>query len=378
MNVKKKRVILSLMLFIAIPANYSYCQNKIYKLTGLNSRYIVLMDYKSGRVLFERDSKKIVPMASTTKIITAIIALENSDIHEVVTVSKRASSIQGSTIGLKNGQKLTMEELLYGLMMRSGNDCAIAISEHIGGSVEKFAFLMDSKAFDMGAFDTHFSTPHGLDSDGHFTTAYDLALITKYAMGNESFAKIVSTKDVTLQGFNGISSFHNINKILWQIAGADGVKTGYTGKAGKCLVSSASQNGRRVICVTLDCSDRWKDSKALLEYGLNNYSDDITIHRDEHYSYIYVNNGKKSSLKVGFNDDMVIPVSEDEKKDIYFKKDLPSSLDAPLYKNQQVGSMSLYSNGKKIYSVPIKALEDVDASFKIKGFMDRILEKLKK
>lgn len=265
-----KRILLLVIVFLIISPDPTYSREPDSRKPGINSRYAVVMDFESGRVLFEKNSRNIVPMASTTKIMTAIVALENSLPDEIVTVSKRASSVGGSTIGLKEGQKVTMQELIYGLMLQSGNDCAIAISEHIGGSVEKFIWMMNSKAFNIGAFNTNFVTPHGLDADGHFTTAYELALITRYAFSNEEFKKIVSSKEVVLDGANGIRKFHNINKLLWSYNGADGVKTGYTGKAGKCLVSSASRNGKRIICVVLNSSQRWDDSKKLLEYGFNN------------------------------------------------------------------------------------------------------------
>lgn len=355
----RKVIVLVLAFLIGMPPGFAYCD---VKLPVLDSRYICVIDYESGRVLFEKDSDKIVPMASTTKIMTAIVALENSDLKYVAAVSKRAASVGGSTVGLKYGQKVTMEELLYGLMLRSGNDCAIAIAENVSGSVEKFTALMDSKAFDIGAFSTHFSTPHGLDADGHYTTAYDLALITRYAMGNDVFARIVGTRNVTLDGADGKRSFYNINRILGMVEGADGVKTGYTGKAGKCLVSSAYKDGRRVICVILNSTDRWNDSKALLEYGFKNFESTISVDPKDHHVYIDVVNGSSSKVKAGFGNVYSLPVSESEIGNITYKFEVPEKLYAPLHEKQQLGRLVMYSNNKEIYAIPVVALESIEVS----------------
>jgi len=370
----KKITVLVLILFFILPPRLSFSAD--VKIPNLSTRYIIVMDSQSGRILFERNSRNVVPMASTTKIMTAIIAIENCNLNDIVTVSKRASSIHGSTVGLKYGQKITMEELLYGLMLRSGNDCAIAIAEHISGSVEKFAELMNSKAFDIGAFNTHFSTPHGLDSDGHFTTAYDLALITRYAFNSPVFSRIVGSKEVTIKGYNGEKTFRNTNKLLWMMDGADGVKTGFTGKAGKCLVSSTTRDDRRIICVTLDSHDRWNDSKNLIEYGFKKYNNNLIIQSSDFICNIPVTNGKKTYIKAGFENSFTIPLSDEEKNNIIYKKHIPPSIEAPIYKNQQIGKLVLYHNNKEILSIPYKAMEDVEPS-EIKGFIDRILINLK-
>lgn len=325
----------------------------------LNTNYAALMDLESGRLLFEKDCRKIVPMASTTKIMTAIVALENSSFNEIVTVSKRASSVSGSTVGLKNGEKVTMEELIYGLMLQSGNDCAIAIAEHIGGSVEKFAFMMDSKAFDIGAFDTHFVTPHGLDREGHFTTAFDLALITRYAMQNDVFRRIVSTKNITINGYNHKRAFYNTNRMLWSLDGANGVKTGYTGRAGRCLVSSVSSGGRDFICVTLNSPNRWEDSKKVLKYGMDNYKNLVKLNQEDWMRYAKIPNGVKNKLKVGIAGSMSIPVSDEEISLISIVPEFNENLEAPIKDGQQVGDLIVYAGDKKIYSLPMVSLENI-------------------
>jgi D-alanyl-D-alanine carboxypeptidase len=349
-------VLLTLFIIVSEKTALSYSGTNA---PTISSRYAVVIEWDSGKILYQRKSTEVVPMASTTKIITAIVALENSNLSDIVTVTPKAASIHGSSIGLKSGQKVTMEELLYGLMLQSGNDCAIAIAEHIAGSVEKFCLMMDSKAFDIGAFNTHFSTPHGLDAEGHFTTAYDLALITGYALHNNVFARIVSSKEAVIDGFNGERKFHNINKILWKLPYADGVKTGYTGKAGKCLVTSVTYNDRRLICVVLNSPNRWNDSIKLMEYCLENYTKPFSIEQDKYYRIKRVNNGNRPYVRVGLDSSISLYLSDEEYSSLVIREEFPDTIDAEVHKGQQIGKLVLYSNNREIYSIPFKALEDV-------------------
>ena len=209
-------------------------------------------------------------MASTTKIMTAILAIEMGDLADVVTVSPRAAGVEGSSIYLERGEKLTLEDLLYGLMLRSGNDAAVAIAEHIGGTVENFANLMNRKAYQIGARNTHFVNPHGLHDDKHYTTAYDLALISAYAMENPVFRVIVSTKQkkIPWEGRNYSRVLQNKNALLWDYEGANGIKTGYTKISRRCLASAALRFGMQLVCVVLDCQPWFEDSMALLDLVL--------------------------------------------------------------------------------------------------------------
>jgi D-alanyl-D-alanine carboxypeptidase (penicillin-binding protein 5/6) len=359
--------------FIILPYGNGFCKEP-YPPLNISTNYAVVMDADSGRILYEKNASKIVPMASTTKIMTCILAIENCSLDEIVTVSKAASSIHGSTIGLRYGEKLTMEEMLYGLMLRSGNDCAVAIAEHISGSVEAFSNLMNAKAFSIGAFNTHFSSPHGLDSNDHFTTSRDLALITRYAFKYDTFSKIVSTKTITFDHGKYKRSFSNTNRLLWSIPDADGVKTGYTGKAGRCLVSSASRNSSRFICVLLNSQNRWEDSKKLLNYALNNYTEKIEIDPEKLKSKIEVINGQKQKIEVGFKEKISIPLTQSEKESLSMRLMVPSSVTAPVYEGEQLGSLLLYCNDKIIYSVPYTALygSRVSAS---KTLLDKILRR---
>ena len=249
-------------------------QNSTLKSPSVNSNNIIVLDRKTLLPLYEKNAYERTAMASTTKILTCIIALENSNKSDIVTVSKKASNISGSCLGLNSNTKITMNDLLYGLMLRSGNDCAIAIAEHISGSVEEFSNLMNQKAFELGLFNSSFVTPHGLDNENHYTTAYDLALLTNYALKNPDFKKIVSTKRATIFYNNSTTEISNTNELLGNLDGVYGVKTGFTFEAGRCLVSACKRDSLDIIVVVLGAdtkSVRTKDSKNLINYIFENY-----------------------------------------------------------------------------------------------------------
>lgn len=225
----------------------------------------IAIDAQTREVLFEQKGYEVVAMASTTKILTSLVAISYGDLDRKVTISKNAASIRGSTVGYKAGDKIAMRELLFGLMFKSGNDAAIAIAEDIGGSVENFANIMNDFARSFGLLNSHFESPHGLDSAKHYSSAYDLAILTSKAMENATFREICGEKTISKDKYNFTRDYNNINKILWQIPGANGVKTGYTGQAGKCLVSSVNYEGRNIIMVVLDCPDRWNQTGKIFK-----------------------------------------------------------------------------------------------------------------
>lgn len=237
----------------------------------VNARCAIAMDSKTKQVLFEQNSDEIVPMASTTKILTALIAITQGNLDKEVTISKNASSIRGSKVKYSTGEKIKLRELLYGLLYKSGNDAAIAIAEDIGGSIEGFAKIMNDYARSLGLINSHFESPHGLDSTKHYTCAYDLALLTTKAMENKTFCEICGTKTISKNKYKFTRDYSNINKILYKIPEANGVKTGYTGQAGKCLVSSIKHEGRNIVIVVLNCSDRWNVTEQIYKYVVDNY-----------------------------------------------------------------------------------------------------------
>ncbi|MDU5111820.1 MAG: D-alanyl-D-alanine carboxypeptidase family protein [Clostridium sp.] len=232
----------------------------------VSARNAIALDAKTKEVLWDQNGYEIVPMASTTKILTCLIAINYGNLDRKVTISKNAASIRGSTVGFRSGEEVTMRELLFGLMFRSGNDAAIAIAEDIGGSIEGFSNIMNDFAKSLGILDSHFESPHGLDSAKHYSSAYDLAILTSKAMEYPEFRECVGEKTISKDKYNFTRDYSNINKILHRIPEANGVKTGYTGGAGKCLVSSVNHNGRNIIIVVLNCVDRWNVTENIYKY----------------------------------------------------------------------------------------------------------------
>ena len=240
---------------------------------AVSAQKAILMDAETGRVIYEKDAYSRSLIASTTKIMTALVVCEQCNVLDRMRIPKEAVGIEGSSMYLKEGEVLTVQELLYGLMLQSGNDAAVALAIYCGGTVEGFVQLMNDKAYRLGLTGTHFENPNGLDSPNHYSTARDLAVLTAYAMQNPIFAQTVSTKSVRV----GERSLQNHNKLLWRVEGADGVKTGYTKAAGRILVSSAQRDGRRLICVTINDGNDWADHQQLLEDGFSRYENRVII-----------------------------------------------------------------------------------------------------
>ena len=241
---------------------------------NLNSRSCVVLDRLSKKILYGKNENNQVKMASTTKIMTAIIVIENCNLSDTTEVSKKAANTGGSRLGLKTGDKITIHDLLYGLMLCSGNDAAVALAEHTSGSVPEFSNLMNLKAKELGLTNSHFESPHGLDSENHYSTAYQLALLTDYALNNSTFLKIVGTKNYTIT-INGYpKNISNTNELLGNLNGVYGVKTGFTNGANRCLVTACKRNNMDIICVVLGCDTkklRTSDSIKLIEYCFKNY-----------------------------------------------------------------------------------------------------------
>jgi len=240
---------------------------------AISAQKAILMDAETGRVIYEKDADSRSLIASTTKIMTALVVCEQCNVLDRMRIPKEAVGIEGSSMYLKEGEVLTVQELLYGLMLHSGNDAAVALAIYCGGTVEGFVQLMNDKAYRLGLTGTNFENPNGLDSPGHYSTARDLAVLTAYAMQNPIFAQTVSTKTVRA----GERSLQNHNKLLWRVDGADGVKTGYTKAAGRILVSSAQRSGRRLICVTINDGNDWADHQLLLEDGFSRYTNKTIV-----------------------------------------------------------------------------------------------------
>ena len=276
---------------------------------ALSAEKAILMDSVTGRVLYEKDADRQSLIASTTKIMTALVVCEQCNVLDRMRIPKEAVGIEGSSMYLQEGEVLTIQELLYGLMLSSGNDAAVALAIYCGGTVEGFAELMNDKARVLGLTNTHFENPNGLDSPGHYSTARDLARLAAYAMNNPVFAKTVSTKTIRV----GERYLRNHNKLLWQVEGADGVKTGFTKAAGRILVSSAQRNDRRLIAVTINAPSDWQDHSALLKEGFARYSVKSIITSGQILGYRQVEGGELARVELLAEGDFDFSLAEGEK-----------------------------------------------------------------
>ena len=340
--------------------------SKISDEPTVHSKNIIVIDRKTLLPLYEKNAYTKVPMASTTKILTCIIALENSKKTDIVTVSKKAASVSGSTLGLKTNMKISMNDLLYGLMLRSGNDCAIAIAEHISGSVEDFSKLMNSKAFELGLHNSNFVTPHGLDNENHYTTAFDLAILTDYALKNSDFKKIVSTKKTTISLNNYPREISNTNELLGNLDGVYGVKTGFTFEAGRCLVSACTRGNLDIIVVVLGAdtkSIRTNDSRNLINYILANYEyTDISSMVNDAFSNFtpYFNNQyylKKTTsvpiLKLENIENYKFPILKNDVSNLKTKIYTITNFSSQVLPGNVVGRLQVFDNENLICNINI-------------------------
>jgi len=324
----------------------------------VNAMAAVVMEAVSGRVIYAKNATQKRAIASTTKIMTAIVALEEGNLDDEVKISKRAASIGGSVVGLREGQTYTLRELLYGMMLASGNDAAIAVAEHIGGSVEAFAKMMNAKARAIGATDSNFVTPHGLDADNQYSTAYDLAIITRYAIRNPVFMKIVSTTSYYIPEHG----LYNTNELLATCPGVDGVKTGYTSKAGRCLVTSAFRNGMRLISVVLGSPTRTaraNATRALLDYAYRNYRMANLVKAGDVYKKVPVYRGIMDSMELITAQTLTVPLTDQEEELLEVREHIPDILKAPVYAGSDVGVVEFVVNGEVIAQSNLKTSCDV-------------------
>lgn len=341
----------------------------------LNSRKCVVYDRISKTIIYGKNENVKSAMASTTKIMTAIVVLENTDLNQEVVVSKKAGGTGGSRLGLRAGDKVRIEDLLYGLMLRSGNDAAVALAEHVGGSVQGFAELMNNKAVALGLKCTHFVTPHGLDDSNHYTTALELAKLSDYAMCNEKFAKIVGTKITTIT-VNGMPrQIANTNELLGVLNGVVGIKTGFTNNAGRCLVTETKRNGMDIITVVLGADTkkfRTQDSVKLIEYTcakykMKNIEEKI---QEEFENWKNINAGRISIKKAKQNEKLnliikeinikQLPLKEGQIEKIQYQINCLTQFDAPVENNIKIGTILVKIDEKIIESIDIVNTEKIE------------------
>lgn len=276
---------------------------------SVSARSAILMDGDSGRVLYEKNADARSLIASTTKIMTAHVICQSCNVLDRVEIMPEAVGIEGSSMYLKAGEVLTVQELLYGLMLHSGNDAAVALAIYCGGTVEGFVELMNDEAHRLGLHNTHFENPNGLDGEHHYSTARDLAILTRAAMENPIFRKTVSTKSVTV----GERYLTNHNKLLWRIPGTDGVKTGYTKAAGRILVSSACRDGRRLIAVTINAPDDWQDHERMVDYGFDRFSFTRVVQKGQIVGKLPVLSGEEEEGNLISEEDFSLLLDPEEK-----------------------------------------------------------------
>lgn len=319
---------------------------------------------KSAYILMESDTRQVIkkenedvrlPIASTTKIMTALIALENAKTDDVFTVSQNAQNQEGSSIYLREGDEMTVENLLYGLMLNSGNDTAVALAEGVAGSTDAFCGLMNKKAKEIGCKNTNFKNPNGLNEEGHYSTAYDMALIMAYAMKNEELAKIMSTKRYTIDDVSGITYLKNHNKLLWQYEYCTGGKTGYTKASGRCLVTSAEKDGIRLVAVTLNCPDDWKEHTKLFNYGFETVKETKVIEKGSILATKIIN-GRKVNLIAA--EDAKIPLADGRKCNITGKIHLKGK-NSDIKVGDKLGYARIYYNEYPVTSIAVKSGQNV-------------------
>lgn len=384
-----KKILYSILIFLLILLNFStvcaddvdnegefentveVTASSVTALPKTNSRRYIVYDRISKSMIIGKNEDVKSAMASTTKIMTSIVILEKADLDEMVTVSAKAGGTGGSRLGLKKGDKASVKNLLYGLMLRSGNDAAVALAEHVGGSVKEFAEIMNEKASELGLTNTHFVTPHGLDDANHYTTALELAKLTDYAMNNETFAKIVGTKSITIYINNQPRQINNTNELLGTLNGVVGVKTGFTNNAGRCLVTETKRNNMDIITIVLGADtkkDRTKDSVNLIEYTFSKYKmynveeqiiEEFNKWKNINEKRILITKGKQSNpkLALGAIEKAIIPICDDDK--IEYSINALTEVEAPVEQWNVMGTLTVKLNGEILENIDIVNVNEV-------------------
>ena len=384
-----KKIFYSILIFLLILLNFStvcaddvdnevdfedtieVTASNVSELPKTNSRRYIVYDRISKSMIIGKNEDVKSAMASTTKIMTTIVILEKADLNEKVTVSAKAGGTGGSRLGLKRGDKTSVRDLLYGLMLRSGNDAAVALAEHVGGSVKGFAELMNEKAIELGLTNTHFVTPHGLDDANHYTTALELAKLTDYAMDNETFTKIVGTKSTTIYINNQSRQINNTNELLGVLNGVVGVKTGFTNNAGRCLVTETKRNNMDIITIVLGADtkkDRTKDSANLIEYTFSKYKmynleeqiiEEFNKWKNINEKRILIIKGKTSNpkLALGTIEKATIPICDNDK--IEYSINALTEVEAPVEQWNVMGTLTVKLNGEILENIDIVNVNEV-------------------
>lgn len=320
----------------------------------------IVMDVNTNRVLFEKNSKDKRFMASLTKIMTALIVIENCNLDTIVSVGKETTNVEGSSIYLVEGEKLSIKELLYGLMLRSGNDAAETLAVACSRNIADFVKLMNEKALELGAQNTNFVNPHGLHDENHYTSAYDLALICSYAMKNHVFREIVSTKKITIS--NSKQDYKRVlinkNKLLFNNENAIGIKTGFTKKAGRCLASAFNKNGHEIVCVVLNVAPMFERCSHLSNEAFDNYTQYKILERDDVFDFISFG-GSDKKYPLCIKKDVLIPLTKSEKENLKYEVEYYKNISTPIKKDTEIGKINFFVENNLIFTEKIYSIIDI-------------------
>ncbi len=369
MNKTKKLIIYALILILVVSMFASSLATLVFasdteEVFNLyhTSHAMCVLEGNTNSVLYETNKDVKLPMASTTKIATAIVVIENVDsLDELVAVNDLAVGIEGTSIYLQKNEKLTVRELLYGLILASGNDAAMALALHVGETEQQFVDKMNELAVKLGAENTHFDNPHGLDSATHYTSAYDLALITSYALRNNDFKEIVSTKfkQITGNEKSGERYLRNKNKLLWLQENNVGVKTGFTDNAGRCLVNAVEQDGMQVITVLLNCGPMFEEARNLTSLAVREFKLKEFVIPYNYVGTINVENGEKNEVNIVSIKGFKLPIKITEEENYKVVYDMPQSIQAPINKQDVIGNVKVFFNDELIYEESLYSIDEI-------------------
>lgn len=358
-------VLLPIFAFVAIFNVLALTSNAFSRAAALttpitSAKAMCVLDKDSGRILYSKNENEKLPMASTTKVVTAITVLNNcQNLDEYITVDDKAVGVEGTSIYLRHGETIKVKDLLYGLMLRSGNDAATALAYHVGGSVEGFADMMNALAKKVGASNSHFANPHGLDNPQHYTTAYDLAKITAYALNNPIFKQIVSTKSYQIEATNKYEKRYltNKNRLLNSLSGCVGVKTGFTSKAGRCLVSAVERKNATSVCVVLNCGPMFEESTALLDSSFEDFNRVKLIDKNKEIYNEYILDESHGKLYLYTDEDFIYPLSYGEINKV--KMEYKVTLD-DASEGAEVGKIDIMFDNRLLKTLKLYTMNKID------------------
>lgn len=380
MNLKNRKLFVCSLIILSVIMLASFLfsvilasKAKVFADGECPAKAMVVIEASTGRVLEEKNKDDRLAMASTTKIMTALVTCKNTEnFDEVVTIHDNAVGIEGTSMYLRKGEKLTVKELLFGLMLPSGNDAAMALAYHIGGGEEKFVEMMNAQASELGLKNTHFANPHGLDADGHYTSALDLALITAEGMKNDMFREIIATKNVRVTGSkeNEPRLLSNKNRLLKTLDGCTGVKTGFTDNAGRCFVCSCTRDGMTLISVVLNCGPMFEQSARLMNLCFEKFKMYGLLEPYAQGDSILVTNGDQEFVQTVTKHGFSYPLTDEEFQSVKIVRNQPEILDAPVVKEQKIGEIEIYLDKDLLFKENIYTMENVKS---IK-YLDKIWE----